>query len=62
MSDDVVRKDVWNAQIETLIVLIEKTNERINDLRDSVNRQFTIMGVMFAALQIGLAVILYFLK
>ena len=57
-----VRKDVFEAKIDTLLVLNDKTNERIDDLKDSVNRNFAVLGISFAAVQIGLAVVIYFLS
>ena len=62
MSDsEFVRKDVHDANLDTILILIDKTNERINDLKDSINRQLTIMGITIGAFQLGLALILYFL-
>ena len=62
MSDsEFVRKDVHDANLDTILILIDKTNERINDLKDSINRQFAIMGITIGAIQLGLALILYFL-
>ena len=46
---------------DTILILIDKTNERINDLKDSINRQFAIMGITIGVFQLGLALILYFL-
>ena len=73
MSDDIyVRKDVNEAQNDLLVTAIADTdkriddlrsemNERINDIHNSINHALTIAGIVFAAVQIGLAVILFFL-
>ena len=58
---DYVRKDVYDANLDTILLLEDKTNERINDVKDSINRQLTIMGITIGAFQLGLALILYFL-
>ncbi|MBQ7154834.1 MAG: hypothetical protein IJR85_04695 [Synergistaceae bacterium] len=66
---DFVRKDVYGAEQDTLLMLDEKTNQRIDDLKDTVNRQVNFWGItvsiiagVFAAMQIGLAVVMYFLS
>ena len=53
MNDDFVRKDVHDAQIDTLIVAINDTNSRIDDLKDRINdlhnqivMSWTILGVL----------------
>ena len=73
MSDsEFVRKDVHDANIETLAVAVDGTNSRIDDLRDevkerisdmkdSINRSLNIFALGIGILQIGLAVLLYFL-
>ena len=58
---DYVRKDVYDANLDTILLLEDKTNERINDVKDSINRQLTIMGITIGAFQLGLALILYVL-
>ena len=64
---DFVRKDVYEAEQDTLLLLNEKTNQRIDDLKDNINRQVNFWGItisviagLFAAMQIGLAIVLYF--
>ena len=66
---DFVRKDVYEAEQDTLLLLNEKTNQRIDDLKDNINRQVNFWGItisviagLFAAMQIGLAIVLYFLS
>ena len=58
-DNDYVRKDVFDANVDTLLVLIDKTNERINDLKDDMSRNITILagtiagiGFIIAALQL----------
>ena len=60
-DSEFVRKDLHDANLDTILILIDKTNERINDLKDSINRQFAIMGITIGVFQLGLALILYFL-
>ena len=57
-----VSEEVLDAKIETLLVLDDKTNKRIDDLKDTLNRQFAILSVLFTALQVGIALILYFFR
>lgn len=73
MSDsEYVRKDLHDANIETLAVAVDDTNSRIDDLRDetkerisdmkdSINRSLNLFALSVGILQIGLAVLLYFL-
>ena len=61
MNDEYVTKELFDAKIETLLVLYDDTNKRIDDLKDSMNRHFAVLSVMFGMLQVGIAVILYFL-
>ncbi len=64
-----VSKEKYEADIDMLLVLIDKTNERINEVNQSTNRQISFWGIMtaviaflFAGLQIGIAIMLYFLS
>ena len=72
MSDEFVRKETHDANIETLAVAVDDTNSRIDDLRDevkerisdmkdSINRTLNLFALGVGILQIGLAVLLYFL-
>ena len=66
---DYIRKDVYDAEQNVFLVMDEKTNKRIDDLKDSVNRQINLWGmtisaiaVFFAVIQVGLAIVLWFLS
>ena len=62
MNDsEFVRKDLHDANIDTLLILNDKVNERINDLKDDISRQITLFGIVIGALQIGRAIVFYFL-
>ena len=67
-DNDYIRKDLYDAEQSVFLVMDEKTNKRIDDLKDSVSRQINLWGItisviaaLFAAMQIGLAIVLYFL-
>ncbi len=69
MSEEYVSEKVHKAEIETVLVavdgtkdLIDATNKRIDDLQNTVSRQFTILGVIIAVIQIIFAVIIFFLS
>ena len=56
MSDDIfVRKDVYKAEQDNIITAISDTNERVNDLKDAMNRNIAILGIVITALGIVLA-------
>ena len=64
-----VTKEEFDATIDTLLVLNDQTNKRIDDMENRLSRQtnlwgiiMTLIGVLFAGMQIGIAIILYFLK
>lgn len=72
MNDEFVRKDVHDAQIETLAVAVDDTNSRIDDLRDeikerisdmkdSINRSLTLFALGLGFIQLGVALLLYIL-
>ena len=53
-----------NAKIDMLLIAIDNTNKRIDDLRDNINRTFTVFGIaigLFAVLLAGLQVAIVFL-
>ena len=67
--NEFVSKEKHDADIDMLLVLIDKTNERINDVHQSTSRQISFWGIMtaiiaflFAGIQIGIAITLYFLS
>ena len=64
-----VSKEKHDADVDMLLVLIDKTNERINEVNQSTSRQISLWGIMtaviaflFAGIQIGIAITLYFLS
>ena len=69
MSDEFVSKDKHNSDIDQLTLAIQDTRERIEDYKQTTNQQIAFWGiavaviaVVFACMQVGLAVIFYFLK
>ncbi len=70
MIDDIyVRKDVYQAEQDNIITAINDTNNRIDDLKDNINRTLALWGIgigiiafLFAAMQIGIAIILFIMS
>lgn len=73
MNDEYIRKDVYDAETDHILSLIDDTNrrfddmkdyttERMNDIKDSVSRMLTVGGIVIGILQFGLALMLYVLK
>ncbi|MBQ2617100.1 MAG: hypothetical protein IJF90_09585 [Synergistaceae bacterium] len=63
MSDEFVRKDVYEAEQEHIISLIQAAEKRIDDTNDDQNRNvaiitlaITVMGIIIMGLQIFIAV------
>ena len=72
-ENEFVRKDVHDAEQETLLVAINNANDRIDDLRDTVNerlddikeassRSINLLTLSLAVVQMAIALVLYFLK
>ena len=61
MDDEYVTKEKLNDKIDTLLVLHDKTNERIDDLHSYITWGFSIIGAVFTIVQIGLGFLLYLL-
>ena len=69
MDTNFVSKQEHDADIDQLTLAIQDTRERIEDYKQTTNQQISFWGiavaviaVVFAVLQVGLALILYFLK
>lgn len=57
-------REELNAKIDMLLIAIDNTNKRIDDLRDNINRTFSIFGAaigLFAVLLAGLQIAIVFL-
>lgn len=62
MNDaEYVRKDVHDEQINHLITAINAVSDRVDDLKDSVNRNFSVLAIVFTIVQIGIGFLLYVL-
>lgn len=68
MTDNVSKQELETV-VDKLLILHDKTNERITALENSISRQFsfwgitiTVIAVLFAGMQIGIALALYYLK
>ena len=61
-KDIYLRKDIYDAEQDTLLVLLQDTNKRIDDLQNSISHWFSIIGTLFVVIQIGFALLFYFLK
>lgn len=66
---DFVSQQKHDADIELLTLAISDTRERIEDYKDSTNRQISFWGLtiaaialLFAGMQIGIAVVLYIMS
>lgn len=64
-----VSKEKHDADVEMLTLAISDTRERIEDYKDSTNRQISFWGLtiaaialLFAGMQIGIAVVLYIMS
>ena len=61
---DYPSREELNARIDMLLIAIDNTNKRIDDLRDNINRTFSVFGIaigLFAVLLAGLQVAIVFL-
>lgn len=68
MSDEFVRKDVYEADQNTIVAEIASIQDRLDDYKESTTRQNNNLGIMiaiiafiFAGMQIGIAITLFFL-
>ena len=69
MSEEYVRKDVYEADQETIAGAINDLRDRIDDYKDISSRQTAFWGILiaviaflFAGMQIGIAIVLYMLS
>lgn len=58
---DYVTKEVFDSKIDTLLILDEKTNQRVDDVKDAINWHFSVLTITFAIVQIGIGFLLYIL-
>ena len=68
-EQEYITREEFDAKIETLLVLYDKTNERITDAKEETSRQISFWGIvvgviafLFAGMQIGMAIVLYLLQ
>lgn len=73
MNDDYIRKDIHDEEIkhlrEILSISLSDINSRIDDIKDNINRTFTLwslvigaMGLILMGIQIALAVFLFYIQ
>ncbi len=69
MSEEYVKKEVYDAQQDTYLMMIDNTNKRIDDLRDDINHHFSfwsvlisVMALLIAGMSIGIAILLFFMS
>ena len=69
MSEEYVRKDVYNADHDTIAEAITDLRDRLEDYKVSTSHQVSFWGVLmaviaflFAVMQIGIAIVLYILS
>ncbi len=63
-DNDFVTKDKLDDKIDMLLIAVHAADKRIDDLRDNMNRNFTIFGIaltMFAILLAGLQIAIVFI-
>ena len=60
-ENEYVRKDIFEERLDHITTAINDTNQRIDDLKDSVNRNFSVLTIVFAMVQIGIGFLLYVL-
>lgn len=67
-ENDFVRKEIFDERTSHLTTAINDTRDRIDDVENSIGHQIsfwgilmTVVAVLFAGMQLGLALILYFL-
>ena len=60
-SKDTVSKEVFDSKVETLLILHDKTNERIDDLHSYITWGFSLLGILFVIVQLGIGFLLYLL-
>ncbi len=56
-----VTKEIFDSKIDTLLILNDKTNERINDLHSYISWGYSILAGAFVIVQIGIGFLLYVL-
>ena len=62
---DATSREELNAKTDMLLIAVDAVNKRIDDLRDNVNRGFTLFGIaigLFAVLLAGLQIAIVFLR
>ena len=63
MAEEYIRKDIHDMEISRLQTLIDNQEKRIEDLKENVSRNFTILGIslgLFAVLLAGLQIAIAF--
>lgn len=64
MQNNSPSREELEAKINMLLTAIDAANKRIDDLRDNINRTFTVFGIaigLFAVLLAGLQIAIVFL-
>ncbi len=60
-ENEYVRKDIFDERADHLATAINDTNNRIDDIKDSVNWNFAVLTGTFVIVQIGIGFLLYIL-
>lgn len=59
MSEDYIRKDLYEAEKETWFLLVENLEKRLEDLKAFTGWGFGILAAIFGIVSVGLGVLLY---
>lgn len=60
MKDEYLRRDLYEAEKDTLILLMENLEKRLEDLKMYVSLGFGILAAVFSISQIVIAIFIYF--
>lgn len=61
MPDEYVRKDVHDKDTDILAQAINDANNRIDDIKDFITWGFSLLGIIFVIVQLGIGFLLYLL-
>ena len=59
MDRDTVTQEQLNDVVDKLLILHDKTNERISDLHSYITWGFSLLGIIFVIVQLGVGFLLY---
>ena len=60
-NNDYVTSEKLDDKVDTLLIINDKTNERIDDLKSYISWAFTVMGIIFVIVQLGIGFLLFLL-